>query len=297
MVKKKEIPDKSNPDEKISKVLSTALVVFENTDVTYQNYEKVRIGMLEEELGRVRLFFHNEENNSFLSLFTQGLVKPEGQNEKQFEESLIAAFKEINPNVIQVNVYPVVYNHTYIGRVYLRSEEEGKNFLVDYSNARSKIYKYYKEKNNIIFNISVDTKTLRKIKNAERKAKETEEKIKKQSEASRRDNRRPPNQFSLPPMNPMMMNPMMPIVGPGSAPGMMMPPGMNVPPRPDPGMMMGMHPPHVGPRQMPGPGHAPMQPQNLKMRIGAIIKDKERICSMDENPAKRVLVDPIRQSI
>lgn len=84
---------------------------------------------------------------------------------------MIAAFREINPNVIQVNVFPVLYNRTYIGRIYLRSEEDGKNFLVDYSNARSKIYKFYKEKSNIIFNINVDSKTLRKIKMAERKAK------------------------------------------------------------------------------------------------------------------------------
>lgn len=280
-VKKRELVDKIT-NNKTEKVNATAIYTFENTEITYQNYEKLRIGLLQETLGNVKLFFHNEENNSFLSLFTQGLVKPEDQNEKQFEESLLAAFREINPNVLQVNVFPVVYNHTYIGRVYLRSEEDGKNFLVDYSNARSKIYKFYKEKSNIIFNINVDAKTLRKIKMAERKAKETEEKIKKQSEASRRDNRRAPNQFSLPPMNPMMGGPMMPpIVGPGSGPGMMMPPPAvmgGVPPRVDGGMMMGLHHPH-GPRPIPG-GPGPMQPQNLKTRIAAIVKDKQRICEM-----------------
>lgn len=285
IVKKKEYTDKLT-NNKTERVLTTAIYVFENTETTYQNYEKLRIGMLEETVGSVRLFFHNEENNSFLSLFTQGLVKPEDKNEKQFEESLIAAFREINPNVLQVNIFPVVYNHTYIGRVYLKTEEDGKDFLVDYSNARSKIYKFYKEKSNIIFNINVDAKTLRKIKMAERKAKETEEKIKKQTEATRRDNnRRAPNQFSLPPINPMIGGPMMPpIVGPGSAPGLMIPPpavlgGVGVPPpRVDGGMMMGMHHPH-GPRPMPGvPGN--MQPQNLKARIAAIVKDKQRICDM-----------------
>jgi len=74
------------------------------------------------------------------------------------------------------------YNSTYIGRVYLKSEEEGKNFLVDYSSFRSKIYSFYKENSSPpIFNINVDSKTLRKIKLAEKKAKDTEEKIKKQS--------------------------------------------------------------------------------------------------------------------
>jgi len=74
------------------------------------------------------------------------------------------------------------YNKTYIGRVYLKSEEEGRNFLVDYSSFRSKIYIFYKENNSPpIFNINVDSKTLRKNKLAEKKAKDTEEKIKKQS--------------------------------------------------------------------------------------------------------------------
>lgn len=174
LVKKKEIPDPKNSDAKINKVLSSALFEFDTTDITYANYEKVRKGIKDQELGKVRLFFHNEENNSFLSLITQSLCKPEGQSEKQFEEDLITAFREINPHVLQVNIYPVIYNNSYIGRVYLRSEEEGKNFLVDYSNFRTKIYKFYKEKNNIIFNINVDSKTLRKIKMAEKKAKETE---------------------------------------------------------------------------------------------------------------------------
>lgn len=112
---------------------------------------------------------------------TQGLSKPEGQSEKEFEETLIEAFKVVNPNIVQVNIFPVKFNNSYFGRVYLKSEEDGKNFLVDYTNFKSKIYKYYKENTNMAFNISIDTKTLRKIKNAERKAKETEEKIKKQT--------------------------------------------------------------------------------------------------------------------
>lgn len=91
-------------------------------------------------------------------------------------------FKQINKNVIQVNIYHVSYNDTYIGRVYLRTEQDGKDFIVDYSSRRKDIFKNYKEAQGVItFNINVDTKTLRKIKQAERKAKETEDKIKKQS--------------------------------------------------------------------------------------------------------------------
>lgn len=73
---------------------------------------------------------------------------------------------------------------------------------------------------------------------------------------------------------------MPPIVGPGSAPGMMMPPPQvmgGVPPRLEAGMM-GMHHPH-GPRPMPG-GPSTMQVQPLKSRLNAIIKDKQRICEM-----------------
>ena len=117
------------------------------------------------------LYFHNEENNSFLSLFTMGLGKPKEMTEKQFEQKLLRDFREINKNVIQVNIFHVKYNDTYVGRVYLRTEQDGKDFLVDYPTKRAVIYKNYKEeKTPITFNINVDLKTLRKIKQAERKA-------------------------------------------------------------------------------------------------------------------------------
>ena len=117
------------------------------------------------------LYFHNEENNSFLSLFTMGLGKPKEMTEKQFEQKLLRDFREINKNVIQVNIFHVKYNYTYVGRVYLRTEQDGKDFLVDYPTKRAVIYKNYKEeKTPITFNINVDLKTLRKIKQAERKA-------------------------------------------------------------------------------------------------------------------------------
>jgi len=101
---------------------------------------------------------------------------------KQFENKLLIDFRKINLNVIQVNVFAVAYNNTYIGRVYLKTEQDGKDFIVDYSTKRAAIYENYREKNApIVFNINIDTKTLRKIKQAEKKARETEDKIKKQS--------------------------------------------------------------------------------------------------------------------
>ena len=63
-----------NSEEKKNKLQTSALFEFDNAEVTYEIYEKVRKGMISE-LGKVRLFFHNEENNSYLSLVTQNLVK------------------------------------------------------------------------------------------------------------------------------------------------------------------------------------------------------------------------------
>ena len=60
---------------------------------------------------------------------------------------------------------------TFIGRIYLKNEEEGKNFLVDYPKFRSHLFQFYNKSSNIIFNITIDSKTLRKIKYAEKKAK------------------------------------------------------------------------------------------------------------------------------
>jgi hypothetical protein len=60
--------------------------------------------------------------------------------EKQFENKLLHDFKKINPNVIQVNTFTVAYNDTYIGRVYLKTEQDGKDFIVDYSSKRGEIF-------------------------------------------------------------------------------------------------------------------------------------------------------------
>jgi len=60
--------------------------------------------------------------------------------EKQFENKLLHDFKKINPNVLQVNIFAVAYNDTYIGRVYLKTEQDGKDFIVDYSSKRGEIF-------------------------------------------------------------------------------------------------------------------------------------------------------------
>jgi hypothetical protein len=85
LVKKKEIPDPKDLEKKIKKVLSSALFEYNDSDTTFQHYEKVRVGLIKTSEAKVRLFFHNEENNSYLSLITQGLNKPIELSEKQFE--------------------------------------------------------------------------------------------------------------------------------------------------------------------------------------------------------------------
>lgn len=160
-------------ETKVNKVKTSALFEFDTAELTYEVYEKVRIGIKDDKQVKVRLFFHNEENNSYLSLITQGLQKPEGKTEKQFEEDLIEGFRTVNKNVIQVNIYPMNIpglKDIYIGRTYLKNEEEGKNFLVDYPKFRSHLFQFYNKSGNISFNITIDSKTLRKIRNAEKKA-------------------------------------------------------------------------------------------------------------------------------
>lgn len=245
------------------------------------------------------LFFHNEENNSYLSLFTQGLGKPNDLSEKQFEDKLLKDFRNVNPNVIQVNVYHVAYNDSYVGRVYLRSEQDGKDFIVDYTSKRKDIFKNYKENGSITFNINVDVKTLRKIKLAEKKARETEDKIKKQSELNRRELRRPQNGYPLNGMPPMPIGANM-VLPPMSAPGL----GMG--PMQMPMGIQGFNPSVPG--MKPGPfinpigGLNPLNPVNsivnsaeqMRQRIKHILKDKVNFISAGSESTKRVISDPLR---
>lgn len=50
-----------------------------------------------------------------------GLQKPVDLTEKQFENKLLQDFKKVNVNVIQVNIYKVTFNSSYIGRIYLKT--------------------------------------------------------------------------------------------------------------------------------------------------------------------------------
>lgn len=202
--------------------------------------------------------------------------------------------------MIQVNVFHVQYNDSYIGRVYLRTEQDGKDFIIDYSTKRKDIYKNYKEQQGVItFNINVDTKTLRKIKQAERKAKETEDKIKKQSEANRREFKKPPNGFPIQTIQGIPM-PQIPMnLGPNivTMQNNIPPPGLNA-----------MNPLGQLPMGLGGfPGSVPMKPPGLqnnfppqnsadgiRLRIKHIIKDKANFINSNQDSTKRILSEPLR---
>jgi hypothetical protein len=82
---------------------------------------------------RAVLYYYANETDSFISLFTKGISRPKEKKEltdKQFEDLLVQTFRKVNENVVQVNIFP--NGQTYIGRVYLKNEDEGQQFLKKY---------------------------------------------------------------------------------------------------------------------------------------------------------------------
>ncbi len=137
-------------------------------DKTLAEFEILRQNALKSQ-ERVLLYFNNKEVNSYNSLYTSNLVKPnEAMSDKEFEDVLLTAFKAINKDVIQVNVFPVALNKTYVGRVYLKSEDEGKDFIVNYNFHRDKIHNYFKGKE-VKFNININNKLFKRVREAIRK--------------------------------------------------------------------------------------------------------------------------------
>ncbi len=89
-VKKKE--DKEKPEAQ--KVYVTAIVQYENNDVTMDSFEIIREALVNKEQTKAILHFHNYENNSFFSLYTSGLEKKnETLTDKQFEDLLLKSFR------------------------------------------------------------------------------------------------------------------------------------------------------------------------------------------------------------
>lgn len=182
-MKRREV---ANPDSKEGSKTVTKVrghVELGDYDVAIKNFEEVRIGFLNQ-TAKATLNFYNAENNSYISLFTSGLNKPVDMSEKRFEDELVQAFRKINPHIVQVNIFPNG-NNIYIARVYLSTEEAGRDFIVDYDHKRDILVNHYKSKNNIRFNINVDDKTMKKIKQFERRAGQITAKIKNEGDIAK----------------------------------------------------------------------------------------------------------------
>lgn len=168
----------------------------------------------------------------------------------------------------------------------MRSEEAGKNFIVDYVTKREDLCDFFRDKNRISFNINVDTKTLKRIKQAERKATEIARGIKNSEESIKKSKKNNPaalNQIPLPatgfgmgglpfggpamgPIGVGMLPPTAALLGQnkGSIPPNMIPMGgVNLPPM---GGMMNITP--------------PMGEQNPKAKLELTIRDKEKFLKM-----------------
>ena len=166
IVKRREIPlenDKKGQTKTVIKI--KAIVEFNTSQNALDNFENIRTAFIQEGEAQATLNFHNSEINSYISLFTSNLIKPDQKmSDKVFEDELIKCFRDVNKDFIQVNVFPVALNNTYVARVYLREESAGKDFIVNYPDKKDYLIKYYKDVNNIRFNINVNDETMKQIK-------------------------------------------------------------------------------------------------------------------------------------
>ncbi len=255
VVKRREIPSTDDKDGSKMVTKVKAIVEFKTSQDAIDHFENIRIAFLKLGEAKATLNFHNSETNSYISLFTSGLAKTdESLNDKEFEDELVKCFRHVNKDVVQVNVFPA-FNKTYVARVYLKSEESGKDFVVDFPTKREFLYKYYKDNNNIRFNINVDDKTMKRIKVMQKKAGQITLGIKNETDNLKKQNKRPGNQ------NPLgyMMNNMPPSMGGIGMGGM-----PNIPNMPPPSMG-GMAPP-MGNRNPPGSFMPPqMHPPQMGM--------------------------------
>ena len=153
--------------------------------------------------------------------------------------------------------------------------------IVNYVTQRHELHKFYQDKNKISFNINVDNKTLKKIKQAERKANDIAKNIKNAEEAHKKSKKSNPAALNQIPINFPGVNlpfgPNIPNMGPigmmGQNPIMaqnkVMPPmmgmGANIPPM---GGMMGVPPPMGS-----------MEP-NPKIKLEQTIRDKDKFLKM-----------------
>jgi hypothetical protein len=92
---------------------------FKDNETTFDEFERLRKLLLAKpDLVRCRLFYFQDEANTYRTLFVWNILNPKQLPEKQLEDELITAFRNINPNVVQVLLRG--RNNVYTGKIYLR---------------------------------------------------------------------------------------------------------------------------------------------------------------------------------
>lgn len=262
IVKRKEVPAPDNREGSKTVTTVKAMVDLGEYETALKSFETIRIAFIKES-AKATLNFYNAEINSYISLFTIGLKKPvEGMTDKAFEDELVKVFRHINPLVVQVNVFPKG-NDAYVARVYLKSEEEGRKFIVDYGNFRELLVKYYKSKESIRFNINVDDKTMKKIKQYDKRVSLIQTNIKNEADRQKAMNNKQAHQIPLHQGGFPMMPPIPHPHGMMNAPqGKMQMMGGSHPPMPQPGYPMVINPqiPQMGIPNPMGMGIQMMNP-------------------------------------
>lgn len=74
-IKRREIPDSSSETGSRIETKVKAYLEFEDFESNIENFEKIRLAFVKQPKARAVLNFHNSENNSYISLFTMGIIK------------------------------------------------------------------------------------------------------------------------------------------------------------------------------------------------------------------------------
>lgn len=149
IVKRREVPNAELKEGSKTVTKVKAMVELGEYESALKTFEEIRSAFIKQD-AKAYLNFYNAETNSYISLFTSGLQKSADANtdklsDKQFEDVLVGVFRKINPNIVQVNIFPSG-NGTYVARVYLKNEDEGRKFIVDYGNYKNILVEHYKSK-------------------------------------------------------------------------------------------------------------------------------------------------------
>ena len=143
----------------------SVVIGFGDERTTVRNFELLRDYLNKSQCSaRVMIYFGKDQYNSYKSLITTNLVKPDNfLTDKEFELLLFQAFHKIEKDVTRVILFPSKSKGIFFGRIWISNEESGKRFIGNYADFRKYFEQYYKE-NLINIDLNLDTKTLKKNK-------------------------------------------------------------------------------------------------------------------------------------